>query len=138
MAPEQAKGRPVDKRADIWAFGVVLFEMLTGRKLFRGETATEMIAAVIKDDLALDRLPPDVPPAIRRLLARCLERDPKQRLRDIGEARIVLADPASIATSAIVQPQETPGRSRAAFLGGLGWTVLALVLAGAAARQRGG
>ena len=61
---------------------------------------TEIIAAVIKDDIALDRLPPGVPPAIRRLLARCLERDPKQRLRDIGEARIVLADPAATASSA--------------------------------------
>ena len=130
MAPEQAKGRPVDKRADIWAFGVVLFEMLTGRKLFRGETATEIIAAVIKDDIALDRLPPTVPPAIRRLLARCLERDPRQRLRDIGEARIVLADPASTATSAIGERPETPGRSRASMMI---WAALALVLAGAAA-----
>lgn len=129
MAPEQAKGRPVDRRADIWAFGVVLFEMLMGRKLFRGETATEIIAAVIKDDIALDRLPPDVPLAIRRLLARCLERDPRQRLRDIGEARIVLADPASIATSAMARPPETPLRSRASWLG---WTALTLVLAGAA------
>ena len=128
MAPEQAKGRPVDRRADIWAFGVVLFEMLTGRRLFRGETATEIIAAVIKDDIALDRLPPDVPPAIRRLLARCLERDPRQRLRDIGEARIALADPASIATSAMAQPPPAPGRSRASWLG---WTALTLVLSGA-------
>ena len=130
MAPEQAKGRPVDKRADIWAFGVVLFEMLTGRKLFRGETATEIIAAVIKDDIALDRLPPAVPPAIRRLLARCLERDPRQRLRDIGEARIALADPASTAASAIGERPETPGRSRASMMI---WAALALVLAGAAA-----
>ncbi len=129
MAPEQAKGRPVDKRADIWAFGVVLFEMLTGRKLFRGETTTEIIAAVIKDDIALDRLPPDLPPAIRRLLARCLERDPRQRLRDIGEARIVLADPLSIAASAMARPPETPLRSRASWLG---WAALTLVLAGAA------
>ncbi len=129
MAPEQARGRPVDRRADIWAFGVVLFEMLTGRTLFPGETATEIIAAVIKDDIALDRLPPDVPPAIRRLLARCLERDPRQRLRDIGEARIVLADPASIAPSAMARPPETSGRSRASWLG---WTALALLLTGAA------
>jgi serine/threonine-protein kinase len=130
MAPEQAKGRPVDKRADIWAFGVVLFEMLTGLRLFPGETTTEIIAAVIKDDLALDRLPPDVPPAIRRLLARCLERDPRQRLRDIGEARIVLADPASIAASTSAPPPEKPRGPRTSILG---WTALALVLAGAAA-----
>ena len=101
MSPEQARGRPVDKRADIWAFGVVLFEMLTGRKLFRGETTTEIIAAVIKDDIALDRLPPDVPPAIQRLLARCLERDPRQRLRDIGDARADLDDePDAVAVPA--------------------------------------
>jgi serine/threonine-protein kinase len=133
MAPEQAMGRPVDRRADIWAFGVVLFEMLTGRRLFRGETATEIVAAVLKDDIALDSLPPDVPPAIRRLLARCLERDPRQRLRDIGEARIVLADPASFATSAMARTLNTPGRSRALWFSGLGGIALALVLAGAAA-----
>jgi serine/threonine-protein kinase len=128
MAPEQAKGRPVDKRADIWAFGVVLFEMLTGRRLFHGETATETIAAVIKDDIPLDQLPPAVPPAIRRLLARCLERDPRQRLRDIGEARILLADPASTAVSATAERPETPGHSRASMLG---VAALALALAGA-------
>lgn len=128
MAPEQAMGRPVDRRADIWAFGVVLFEMLTGRTLFRGETTTEILAAVIKDDIALDRLPPDVPPAVRRLLARCLERDPRQRLRDIGEARIVLADPASIATGATARAPETAARSRASWRG---WAALALMAAGA-------
>jgi len=129
MAPEQAKGRPVDKRADIWAFGVVLFEMLTGRRLFHGETATETIAAVIKDDIPLDQLPPTVPPAIRRLIARCLERDPRQRLRDMGEARIVLADPASMAAGAIAERSETAARSRSSMLG---VAALALALAGAA------
>ena len=93
-----------------------------------GRDTTEVIAAVIKDDLALDRLPPDVPAAIRRLLARCLERDPRQRLRDIGEARILLADPASMATSPMAQPPGR-GRSRASWLG---WAALALMLAGAA------
>jgi serine/threonine-protein kinase len=130
MAPEQAVGRPVDRRADIWAFGVVLFEMLTGRILFRGETATEVIAAVIKDDIGLDRLPADVPPAMRQLLARCLERDPRQRLRDIGEARILLADPVSMAGGGTVRPQEpAPARSRVSWLG---WIVLGLVLTGTA------
>ena len=91
MAPEQARGRSVDKRVDIWAFGVVLFEMLTGEKLFGGETVSETLAAVLKDDVRLDRLPADTPHHIRRLLARWLERDPKLRLRDIGEARVALA-----------------------------------------------
>jgi hypothetical protein len=91
MSPEQARGRPVDKRADIWAFGAVLFEMLTGEPLFAGASVTEILAAVIKDSPALDRLPADTAPPLRRLIERCLERDPRLRLRDIGEARITLA-----------------------------------------------
>jgi len=90
MSPEQAKGRVADRRADIWAFGVVLYEMLTGRRLFAGETVAEVIAAVLKGTPSLDALPPEAPPALRHLIARCLERDPKLRLRDIGEARIAL------------------------------------------------
>jgi hypothetical protein len=93
IAPEQAKGRPADKRADIWAFGCVLWEMLTGTALFARETMSETLAAVLKDSPPFERLPPDVPPAVRQLLTRCLERDPKQRLRDIGEARIGLSAP---------------------------------------------
>jgi serine/threonine-protein kinase len=80
MSPEQAKGRPVDRRADIWAFGVVLTEMITGRPLFAGESVTETLASVMKDAPQI----PDAPPAIRQLLRRCLERDPRRRLRDIG------------------------------------------------------
>ena len=91
MAPEQAKGKIVDRRADIWAFGVVLAEMLTGTRMFEGETVSETLASVMKDAPVI----PDAPPAIKRLLTRCLERDPRARLRDIGEARIVLEDPAS-------------------------------------------
>jgi eukaryotic-like serine/threonine-protein kinase len=90
MAPEQARGKAVDKRADIWAFGCVLYELLTGRVAFAGETMTDTLAAIMTRDLDLDALPSGTPPAVRRLLARCLERDPKQRLRDIGEARIAL------------------------------------------------
>jgi dipeptidyl aminopeptidase/acylaminoacyl peptidase len=93
MSPEQARGRPVDKRADIWAFGVVLFEMLTGRPLFRGETVSETLASVIKDVPDLGALPAATPPRLRALVARCLEREPRRRLRDIGEARILLEDP---------------------------------------------
>jgi serine/threonine-protein kinase len=130
MSPEQAMGRPVDKRADIWAFGVVLYEMLTGRPLFRGDTVSETMAAVLKDSLALDGLPTGVPRAIRRLLARCLERNPKNRLRDIGEARIVLADPDRAEDRAAPDRAE-PRRRRLALLG-VGAVALALA-AGAVA-----
>ncbi len=90
MAPEQARGRAVDKRADIWAFGVVLYEMLTGRHLFAAETVSDTIVAVLTREPDLAALPSAVPANVRALLARCLERDPKRRLRDIGEARHLL------------------------------------------------
>ena len=93
MAPEQARGLPVDKRADIWAFGVVLYEMLTGSSLFAADTVTDTLAGVLKSEIDLSRLPAETPPVVRRLLERCLARDPRKRLRDIGEARIVLEDP---------------------------------------------
>jgi eukaryotic-like serine/threonine-protein kinase len=93
MAPEQAKGKDVDKRADIWAFGVVLYEMLTGRRAFEGEDVSTTLAAVLMRDPDWSALPADLPPALRRLIHRCLERDPRMRLRDIGEARLILADP---------------------------------------------
>ncbi len=92
MSPEQARGKPVDRRADIWAFGCVLYEMLTGQRLFTGETATDVIGAVVHKDPDLDELPPKVPARIRRLLERCLEKDPSRRLQSIGEARIALQD----------------------------------------------
>ena len=90
MSPEQARGKAVDRRADIWAFGVVLFEMLTGRKLFEGETVSDVLAAVLTREPQWAALPPRHPGRVRRLLERCLERDPKLRLRDIGEARVGL------------------------------------------------
>jgi eukaryotic-like serine/threonine-protein kinase len=92
MAPEQAKGLAVDKRADIWAFGVVLFEMLTGRSLFAGDTVTDTLAGVLKTEIDFATLPLSTPASIRRLLRRCLERNPKNRLHDIADARIVLED----------------------------------------------
>ena len=92
MSPEQAKGKPVDKRADIWAFGCVLYEMLTGCQTFSGETATDTLAAVIRAEPDWSALPPRTPSGIRHLLLRCLQKDPKQRLRDIGDARITLEE----------------------------------------------
>ena len=137
MSPEQAKGRAADKRSDIWAFGCVLFEMLTGRMAFSGETVTETLAAVMRDRPALEMLPADTPQAVRALIARCLARDPKQRLRDIGEARITLerviagqADEMTpgVAAGAAATPRSTPAWRRL-----LPWTVAAAALAVAGA-----
>jgi serine/threonine protein kinase len=93
MSPEQARGKPVDKRADIWAFGVVLYEMLTGRMAFRGETITDVLAAVVKEEPDLTR----VPTKVRRLLMLCLQKDPRQRLQAIGDWRVALEDGPQIA-----------------------------------------
>ncbi len=95
MAPEQAKGRAVDRRADVWAFGVVLYEMLTGRRAFSGEDVTEVMAAVIRDTPDLKALPADTPTAVRRLLRRCLEKDPRKRLRDMGDVGVELDEALS-------------------------------------------
>ena len=88
MSPEQARGLTVDKRTDIWAFGCVLYEMLTGRGPFLGPTVTDTLAAILEREPAWDALPGATPPVIRRLLQRCLEKDPKRRLRDIADARM--------------------------------------------------
>jgi serine/threonine-protein kinase len=88
MAPKQARGKAVDKRADIWAFGCVFYEMLTGRRGFDGGTVSDILTAVLRAEVEWQRLPADTPPSVRRLLRHCLERDPTRRLRDIGDARI--------------------------------------------------
>jgi hypothetical protein len=102
MSPEQARGKPVDRRADIWAFGVLVLEMLVGKCPFAGETLSDTMAAVLTREVDLDDLPRDTPPHVRWLLARCLERDPRLRLRDAGEARVCLA------TGSLPSPE--PGR----------------------------
>src|SRR5438552_13413774 len=88
MRPEQAAGKPVDKRSDLWAFGVVLMEMLTGRPVFAGETISHVLASVLKSDPEWTSLPADTPPAIRKLLRRCLEKDRKRRLDSAAAARM--------------------------------------------------
>ena len=111
MSPEQAKGRPVDKRADIWAFGAVLFEMLTGTRAFPGEDLAETLGSVVKLEPAWDAVPSDVPLPIRTLLQSCLVKDPRRRVADISIALFVLdkaavlaSVPAEIATSEGPEP----------------------------------
>jgi Tol biopolymer transport system component/predicted Ser/Thr protein kinase len=127
MSPEQARGKVVDKRADLWAFGVVLYEMLTGRELFAGETVSDILAGVLKSDPDWTALPPETPASIRRLLRRCLERDRKRRLHDIADARIEIEE-------AVTQPepQAMPnggGRIR------LAWVAAGLLLGAAGGWQ---
>ena len=92
MSPEQAAGQPTDTRADVWAFGVVLFEMLSGRALFSGETSGHILAEVLKSDPAWETLPETTPPEVRALLERCLRKNARSRLRDIGDARVEIED----------------------------------------------
>ena len=108
MAPEQASGRVVDRRADIWAFGVVLFEMLTGRRAFEGDNVSEVLASVLKSDPDWSAIPTDVPPPVRRLLRRCLEKDPRRRLRDLAEGMLQL-DEGMAADAAMSSAATAPG-----------------------------
>jgi eukaryotic-like serine/threonine-protein kinase len=128
MSPEQAKGKSVDRRADIWAFGCVLYEMLAGQKPFEGESVSDTLAAVIKDSPNLERLPKTTPRVIRTLLSRCLTKDPKHRLQAIGEARIAIEEylanpdageagvPPATAAPAVALPQ-TGSRITALLVG---------------------
>jgi serine/threonine protein kinase/Tol biopolymer transport system component len=95
MSPEQARGKPLDKRADIWAFGCVLYEALTGRQAFHGETVTDSLAVILKAEPDWNALPPSTPQAIKTLLRRCLQKDPTRRLRDVGDARIEIEEALS-------------------------------------------
>ncbi len=128
MSPEQARGRAVDVRADIWAFGCVLFEMLTGARAFGGATAAEALARVIEREPAFGLLPPDTPRAVRRLLRRCLEKDPRRRLGYIGDARLELDD---VATEGALEPGDLPVPSRWRGLAAAVLTLAVGVAAGA-------
>ncbi len=120
MSPEQARGRPLDKRTDIWSFGVILYECLTGKRLFHGETATDSMGAIMHRDPDWTALPLDTPPTIRLLLRRCLAKDRKKRLHDIADARVELeeaiADPANSALALTGAVTDVPTRTSRALL----------------------
>jgi len=125
MSPEQARGRTVDKRTDIWAFGCVLFEMLSGRRAFEGEDVSEILAAIIKSDPEWEFLPTDVPRDILRVVRGCLEKDPRSRIPDVSAARFLLQDPGPARV-----PVATPVASRRPG-SNTPWKVTAFLLAAA-------
>ncbi len=127
MSPEQARGKQVDRRTDVWAFGAVLWEMLTGRKLFEGETVTDLMAAVLTRDPDLTQLPTKTPSSVERLLRRCLEREPGRRLQWLGDARLELVD----AEDDDLEVSTTPEKSTALRL--LPWAIAATMAAVAVA-----
>jgi Tol biopolymer transport system component len=117
MSPEQAKGRPADKRSDVWAFGCVLFELLTGRRAFAGEDVADTLALVLTQGPVWSSLPPETPPSIRRLLRRCLERDRSRRLADIADARLEIDEQDSEANAGV------PARQDATLIRWLPWAL---------------
>ena len=119
MAPEQARGKVVDKRADVWAFGCVLYEMLAGARAFEGDDIAVVLASVIKSDPDWTKLPSGIPRGIVATLKRCLRKDPRLRLRDIGDAQLLLAEPE--------EPLTAPATPRRSWLG---WAAAALLLCG--------
>jgi eukaryotic-like serine/threonine-protein kinase len=123
MSPEQAKAKPVDRRADIWAFGCVLYEMLTGKMAFSGETVSDTLAAVIRAEPDWTQLPAATPVRVRVLLQRCLQKEPKRRLQAIGEARIAVDEALSGATEAI--PSAAPPSLAPLWRRVLPWSVAA-------------
>jgi eukaryotic-like serine/threonine-protein kinase len=127
MSPEQAKGKSVDRRADIWAFGCVLYEMLTGKMAFSGEAVTDTLAAVIRGEPDWSQLPAATPVRVRVLLQRCLRKDPKQRLRDIGDARIALDEVLSGSADPIAAP--SAGRRVISWNLWVAWGVAAVFMA---------
>ena len=126
MSPEQAAGQPIDRRCDVWSFGVLLYELLTGRRLFDGETVSHTLAAVLRAEVDLVDLPEQTPAGVVHLIRRCLERDPKRRLRDIGEARVLLEDLQSGRIDEYRRGDDAP-TTPAADKGRFAWMALAIV-----------
>src|SRR5262249_30812190 len=121
MSPEQASGRRVDRRSDIWSFGVVLCEVLTGKQLFTGDTAAQVLADVLRAPVDFSQVPKETPQRIIELLKRCLDRDVRTRLRDIGEARITIhnAREEPEAERAVLRPKRSSWAIP--ILAALGW-----------------
>jgi serine/threonine-protein kinase len=132
MSPEQARGTGVDRRADVWSFGVVLWEMLTGRKLFEGHTVSDVLASVLKEAPDLEALPAEVPPKLRSLLARCLDKDPRRRLQAIGEARVALELPLGEPAPAEAEAADGGQTRRSRIAAAVGWALAAVGLGAAA------
>src|SRR6185295_17981243 len=128
MSPEQVRGLSVDARSDMWAFGCLLYEMLTGQRAFGGSSAPDVLAAVLRDEVDVSALPPDTPAGVRRLLRLCLQKDPRDRLQDAGDARLELTE------AAMEEPPPEPARPHwlrllGPALAGLAIAGLSLVLA---------
>ena len=129
MAPEQAKGKPVDKRADIWAFGAVLYEMLTGRKPFRGDDVSDTLALVLKFEPDWDAMPDEVPARIRQLTQTCLQKDPKQRFHDVADVRLAMTGAFETTTESGPPPSDTGGAASGARPSYLVTAVVAVAVA---------
>ena len=128
MAPEQVRGRPLDHRADIWAFGCVLFEMLAGRRAFDGEEVSDVLANVLKSDPRWHALPSATPPIVQRLLRRCLEKDPRERLQAIGDARLEIREALNSAAHREAAAPSVAQRSSAARVGSIAVASVATAL----------
>ena len=134
MSPEQARGKVLDRRTDIWSFGCVLYEMLTGHGAFLGETLSDTIAKILDHEPDWDALPTRTPPPVRRLLRRCLDKDPKQRLRDIGDARAEIREAmtASVTEAVVAMPVPRGVGRRQALPLALGISAIAIATTGLA------
>jgi serine/threonine protein kinase len=135
MAPEQAKGKPLDKRVDIWAFGCVLYEMLTGRRPFPGEDISDTLAFVLTKDVDWSVLPPATPQSLRTLLRHCLQKNPKDRLRDIGDARLALREAMTATDAAQPLEQRSGASAKAAWAVAAAASIAAIALGIMAWRQ---
>jgi Tol biopolymer transport system component len=133
MSPEQAKGKPVDQRTDVWAFGCVLYEMLTGSRPFFGETAADTLAAIVRADPDWSRIPADVPSRVKELLQRCLQKEPRSRLQSIGDARVLLEEIASQPAESVLDDEQRIAHKGPRWRAALPWVLAGLATVAALA-----